>query len=395
MIATASHNALDQTVNSSGEPPHTEPLHTEPASTWNRRTLRRGQSGLIGIDVGSRYLKIAQVDFRGGVFHLRGARLIELEQTPGGAGHVEEWSLGSLVREAVGSTEFHGRRIACVLPNSCYQETSVDIEPTPDRPVEETARGHVSQTGSLGESGSAVDFWKIPLPPSSGACSRESYRMVRVSESVVKKVGMDFQKAGFHLHCVDGPAMARARCTRIQDPLASQDNLAVLDWGYSLATLTFIVQGIPVFSRALRDCSYSRLLQVTARELGMTQSNTDVLLRQYGLPGVEPPPRGRELIRQTILDTLRPAIHQMGDELQRTMAYLERKFPRCRPERLLLTGGGAALNNGAHWLSRISGLKAHCWSPSCLRQTERFGCSPALFAGAVALSALTCPLFRE
>ncbi len=353
----------------------------------------RLRAGMIGVDVGSRFLKLAQVDAVGGPLRLRAAATIDLRADDNGISD-RKLDLAAVIRETLRSRCFRGKTLACLLPGSSYHEEPVELHARTSGATQTDIQRVLESRNPLAASANSLGFWKIPSGSEDKPSGPDRYRVVTVAEDKLTEFIDDLHAAGLIVRCIDGPSMTALRLVELENPRNMDRNVAVLDWGYSTTTLTFVSQGVPVFTRTLRDCNYNRVVEETAETLDVKQSSAQVLLQRFGFPQ-EFPGAEEAAIAQTIFDGTQSSRRTLAHELDRTIAYLQRKNALALPDRMLVIGAGSALRNLPGWLSRVTKFATERWSMAGLESEVRLPCPPPIFARAIALSAMFLEPFRS
>lgn len=343
---------------------------------------KRATPGWIGIDVGSAWVKVAQVESTGARLRLRAAAAIPVHDVSVD-GDLNWGLLATAIRNLRDDTTLRGRNTACVLTNQSYQCERLDFDGDPTEQREEILRV-ISKRMSRPESDIAVDFWTLP-----DRRRQSAVQTVAMKKRTGDELGRALNKAGLSISCLDSPMTVAARCAALQMSGRTPRNVAVINWGQSMATLTAVNDGVPCFHRGFRNCGLANGIQALANHLSISTADATVLLQRYGLPQ-STQTTAQMRIATTIFGALRGPLRDFRNELERTLAYIGRKLGLGQPEGILLTGGGGCIPGLDAWLADDTGYPTECWSPdrtvlSCPLSRET---SLPLFAQAVALSAL-------
>ncbi|MFQ5734638.1 MAG: pilus assembly protein PilM [Planctomycetaceae bacterium] len=357
------------------------------------RVLTSGRPGWVGIDLGSRFLKIAQVVSDGGGLRVRAAEMIELSRSQRESG-IDPAEIVSTVGGVLRSADILGTSVACLLPKSAYEHERVELPNCDGASIEQGLLRHLGRRSAPDLRGTSMDFWKIPGSKDSVEKTEHGVQVVSVRNDLVEQLIQGLHKSGYQVRCIDGPMMTAARAVELDDPANSDRNVAVVDWGHSTATFTLVSQGIPVLVRSLRDSDYARIIGAVSGRFEIDGNDAEVLLRRYGLPDVDER-RPADEIRKAIFTHVRESLRVVCEELDRTIHYTSRKLSLAKPDRLVLTGGGAAVGNLSLWLQRRTGIETSHWSPASLKTDDHRSQPVAVFANAMALSALSLSPFRR
>lgn len=353
------------------------------ASGVTRRLKSRlnGQRGLIGVDVGTRVIKLAQVERYRSTWRLADIRVVPLAHNRKLSGlAIEEGLIGeSLEGLKNGPSRFAGRHAACLLPTD-ISEPEAQMLP---QASECEFRSMVQTDGQGSDADSVVDVW------SDRQAWDESTPLVRVSslsvpEGAARQCAEDLLSHGLHCEFLDGLPFAMSRAVRLVDPDAELQTVAALDWGHSKPLLTVLRNGVPAFTRVLRTCGTEHIESAVEAALDATPYQTARLLSLTPIGAPESESRLSGVLNRLLSPQLERAISQ----IRRTLTFLGQEYPELVPARLWLLGGGATITGIDTYIAERLELETNVWqlpqwqlAPS-LRQLKQ----QPLFASAVGLS---------
>jgi Tfp pilus assembly PilM family ATPase len=127
------------------------------------------------------------------------------------------------------------------------------------------------------------------------------------------------------------------------------------------------------------------VLRPLEESLHLSHEQCAHLLQRYGMSGAAAPPRAPvDVVRQLVAQPL----GELVEELERTVAYVAQQFPKLKPARLWLLGGGAAIRGlPAHLGERVR-LPTQAWRLPAASENAEAEAEDAAFGAAAALSAL-------
>lgn len=137
---------------------------------------------------------------------------------------------------------------------------------------------------------------------------------------------------------------------------------AILDIGFSRSCL-LLLRGEEIHSaREITTAGHS-FTQILGRELDLPVEQAEKLKREHGL--LEAPDASGEAasMLRSIHGALRPVVERLAAEVERTIGFMQEERGEQRPERLLLTGGGACLPGLAAMMADLLGLPVEIWDP--------------------------------
>ena len=317
--------------------------------------------GYLGIDLGSRAIKMAQIEQTDGQIRLIDAVVIRrnanwnLTDQPIQAPCSSAPELAAAKR--VG-TRFSGHQAASTMTMGLCDVRQVAMIATDDE--QESREQIVQQLKTVERFGiqpRQFDYWTLPEAWSQG--EPKSY-VLSLRQDWAEQFAEDQYRAHLKTRCIDGLPMALARAAEWAVPSRHRGPIAVLDWGYSRATFCVVLAGKPVFVRMLRGGGYERVVKTVAESLNLTHDEAESLLQTRGL---SPEPDGcTDRVESVLSGILTAPLQCLFDELNRTLRFLKidrrKEFPSC----LLLFGAGALLKHVPAWFQQRTGLDVAPWT---------------------------------
>jgi Tfp pilus assembly PilM family ATPase len=345
----------------------------------------RRSYGLVGVDLGARAIKLAQLERTPAGLRLVNARVIVRESgdEDDGADTIAWWE-ETLSNERL-DTQFIGRAAACI---ASAPSADVQLLTIPDGSAKEQRamlEGELASQAGGGMERYAFDFWTIP---GNGATSaEENVAAATLSIDDGERIAKALQSSGLICQQIEPKALAMARAQRLLGTPAEQP-VAVLDWGYEQACLLIIHQGRPLFLRNLRDCGFRRVLSSLAHALEMTDADSQTLLTAVGLAGPDAAEAELPPVRDAIENVAVQPLQSLLVELHKTLNYIGEHRPRLRPVELRLCGGGATIRNITFRLEERLGRAVRAWRCDSVHDFGLLAGRTPLFAGALAVSGL-------
>ncbi len=346
--------------------------------------------GWIGVDLGTRAVKLVQVERRGTYLDVDHALIIQRHSPWSAETQSDSAPLnsGDEIRAALSLPPgFYGRLAACTLPMSLCDVRSFNIRPGTDAERREEVSTQLSAVYGNELDAREFDFWPIDTAKETQA-NVDNVSVLSVSHESSMQVANEFSHAGLAVQTLDGIPLALARAIQLGGNAYSEHPVAVVDWGYSRATLCLVAQGCPLFVRCLRDSGFDALLHELSRHLGISLDEAGRLLVEHGLPNPGPA-IGKEL-QQVIAEVSAAAVSVFVEELSRTLTYLTSHRRPVAPDQVVLMGAGATIKNVTTFLEDKIGMPIRIWRP----ENIRINCESAaklpleLLGPAIALSSL-------
>jgi len=356
--------------------------------------IKSGEKGWIGVDIGTRTIKLAQVERARHGLRLSEAMIVQ-RRTPWTDGDENLSATPAQSHEEISaalalSERFVGRTAACVLPMGVHDVRALRI---PAGAESERRAMIASELESVfeGESGAReIGFWDVNAKGKTEKQGAKNVSVLSLTRPWASQAATDLARAKLKCQALDGPPLAIARAVQMALPTPTAGPVAAVDWGFSSTTFGVIVDGRPLYTRCLRDCSLGQVIRSVRNALDVSLDEAQHLLTAYGLPDPENRDDGHEDIRAIVGDAAAGSLNEFVEQLSKTLAYYSAQWPGLSPKQIWIFGGGATVRGMINYLSRAIPLPIDVWRlPQVHSKTETQQTSPpALLATAIALSTL-------
>ena len=348
-----------------------------------------GNTGWIGVDIGTHTVKLAQVERRGGRVQVAEALVVRRREpwqdsgvsAPPVADSGEEMTAGL----SLGSG-FIGRKAAVSLTMTLCDVRALKVSEEPVDQWRESVQRELGIASGWGNEPREFDFWSIDFGNEKSA-SAENVIAASISQEWAQQVAKDLSAAKLTGQVLDVLPLSLARAIELAAPGSSNVPVAAVDWGYRRATFCVVLSGRPVFVRCLRDASFASVLAALCQSLSISNEEAQKLLTERGLPS--PTSSGVDDLQEVIAEVAAQPLQIFAEELERTMTFLRQQRRALIPQKIVLFGGGAAIRNiGPHLSSKMETAVAPWTLDGTQQAVGRNQLPLALFGSAVALSAL-------
>ncbi len=347
---------------------------------------QRRSKGWIGLELGHRSITIAQVQRSARTVCVTAAcEMPRTAPTPGAAASCETYqdvSGHELETARLLAGRISGRAAACVLPMSATELTHASLPPA------EPAEQHAMVANELGARGQQFDFWPSELRREEDSSDLLDVNVISVSEKLAAEVAQTLMAARLDCRILDGLPHAVARAVEMAVPSHFGRPLAAMHLAYDGAMFVLSRDGVPVFTRQLRDVGMHRIVARVSESLALSEEEAVHVLREFGLPEAKPRHCEAGQLQEIISEIAEGPLEEIADEFQRTLSYLSSFGAEAAPDSVCLLGDGAAIRNLASYLTTKTDVSMWNWSlPGAQWLDTVSGAAPAL-AVAVALSSL-------
>jgi Tfp pilus assembly PilM family ATPase len=364
------------------------------------KVMFRRRRGWIGIDIGSRSVKVAQVEREpSGQLRLRQSAVIG-RSTPwpddnAGMASPHVSSQRELFAALTCGEGFRGHRAACILPLHLYGFRGLRIPPGSPEERRSMIAAALQDAWDDVDEECEFDFWDTDTHEAKHRQDEPNLNVLALSRRWTRQLTEDAAQAGLRLEVLDGPPLAIARAVVLTPKGQVKSPHVAIDWGFTNTTLCVVQQGRALYTRRIRSCGLRLVCDCVRDSLRVTQEEIHHLLLAFGLPGGSGGPP--HPLQQAIAGAAGEPLGHLAEEIRRTLAYFQVQRRELIPEKIWLMGGGASVHNAAAWLSAECGRPVDAWhltaaddgpaNPLADREPPGAAATPML-AAAIALSAL-------
>lgn len=350
--------------------------------------IARYKTGLIGVDIGNSTVKVVQV-----ARSARGFEVPAMAAIP----RSECWAVERMFDEPPRSTAdqlrtarslglgFRGRRVAAALPMSLCDVQLLD-------PARSThPRGGADLVAAVEtltqHPAHHLRCATWPAEPTEDE-SPPRENLIAVAANWTDQLCDDIASVGWSCQIIDALPFCLARAVWMVDSRTRHGPIGAIDLGYRQATFCVVLDGRPVYTRALKGCSQQHLLEELARGLGVDSTEVETLLVEHGVAG----PASEQCSETVgvIAEVAAEPLAHLDEELRRTMDYLKCQRNSIVPQEIVLFGGGATIRGLAEELTARLRCDVYRWRLDGRRRgdVEEQGTPTCIFGPAIALSAL-------
>jgi type IV pilus assembly protein PilM len=326
---------------------------------WARHTA-------IGIDIGNRTLKAAQLSYRRSGLRVSALAICPRVKPDGPVDQEEIRHIQGVLRRQ----GFSGSKVVLAVADGQLLRGILQLPPTvPAAAVSQMARMELARIHHIEPQGFELVCW---APPTSQEAGRSNMQTVAVAcpHAVAQPLLEDFERAGLDVIALDARTAAAARaCRTLAAP--GTEVTAILDLGWSTTKLLLVCGETVIYERLLKS-DLTVLTSALAKRFKITQAAASQLVDTLGVASRQAPGQFDDDTRLALQDLLRHYGQTMMEELKVPFAYA-RQYHVEGVRRLLLLGGGASLAELADVLSASPEIKV-------LRAAPRdvLGCDEAI-----------------
>ncbi|MCY4647408.1 MAG: type IV pilus assembly protein PilM [Gammaproteobacteria bacterium] len=295
----------------------------------------------IGLDVGSRYLKVVQVSHAGSAPEVSRIAVRALTEAGGGA------HAGAAVVEGIvklfRDSGLRGRQVVTGVGGHDVIVKRVELERMKPSELREVIRWEAEQHLPFDTASVELDFQILssgdPMDVLLVAAKRN---LVHGATDIVSAAGL-----GLEVLDVDGFALGNALIHN--HPEAADGIVMVADMGWETTTVVVVEEGIPAVTRDLHF-GVRALCKTVQRETGLETRALEAMIRG-------------QRVSPDLQSVIEVAVDEMAVELERASAFLKTRPADLGLGRVYLSGGGARIPGLADALGRILSVETHVANP--------------------------------
>lgn len=313
--------------------------------TTSRPARKTASAGtMVGIDIGCHSIKIVQLEAGSGAPRPRVCRVVPhaIPLTPNDSDRCLDEIGRTLQRAWSSRNRWWPLPAACTLSMNLMTFRTLELPVAVDEPnsPQEWRNAFLAET-EAGPGTWIVEGWptQVELPTRGG----RSYALLGIDEEFASAISHQLWRCGLDCQVLDGLpfAMARAVAATSNGGAMPGGAVAVIDWGETAMTLTVVVDGLPCFTRVLRDCELKTLTTAVMRTLNLETDQCRQVLEAYGFGRAASGGEASDM-SSLLAEIAVPYLNQLGEELRRTWLFLQHLSGQT-PNRVVLMGGGATL----------------------------------------------------
>lgn len=310
--------------------------------------MKRPMISPIGIEIGSRWVRAAQLIRVAGPWRLHAA--VELPRREGSSLDDETSRLAGVLERR----GFHWNDVVVAVPPDRLLGAVLELPPrTSQAPVRQLASAEIGRMHRVDPSAMEVALWEIPA--SNRMANGCDYMVAACPHDTANQFMDSFEVAGLRVRALDLPQLATLRaCAASIRPAPSMD--AILEIGWDRCTILVVTDGVIAYERTLEGAEGKALVRcITERVRVDAHSVEDVLTassHRNETIATEDAGATRELEIE-LRDFTTSHITALVEQLNTSFSYISRRYTDRDLGAVHLAGGFATLDGLA---ARVSTL---------------------------------------
>jgi len=289
-----------------------------------------GPNRFLGVDIGTTAIKLSEIHFHNGVFHLAAYGILT------NYGHLErvndaiqtssfkivEDNTSKLLEMVIKKSKINVNNVVMSIPAFSSFTTAIDFPMIPAKEIAQAIPFQAKQYVPIPISEVVLDWQIIEEAP-----GRLQVLLIAVPKDIINRYVKLAKLARLNINAIELESISLARCLMSNDPTPT----VIVDIGGRVTSFT-IVDKTTVRLTTSIDSGGGDLTQVISSGLSIDPFRAEEIKKAYGLK----PPPGQEVVANMMM----PMLDVIRTEAERTMAIYTRKTGQAVSQ-MIVTGGSA------------------------------------------------------
>jgi type IV pilus assembly protein PilM len=320
-------------------------------------TIQHSAPTVIGVDVGRRTIKAAQLAVAGDRYRVLALSLVSRPEAEQETSPADVLALKD-IRKRQG---FRGRDLVLAAPEKPLLRAALQLPAkVSGAPVAQIVRMELSRLHNVPPDSFEMAYWE--LRAANGSKPTAQALAVGCPHTVANTLLDLFEDAGFRVVALDvRPAAAARACAPLLLP--APQITALVDLGWRSSSLLFVCGQSLIYERSLDGVFLAELADRLVEAFGISLESACQIINTVGLAPEAAGQTDRETL-EAIRKHLRSHFDKLLEELKVPVSYVNHHFPGEGVKRLLLLGGSAAVPHLAACCQERLGLEVRPAGPS-------------------------------
>lgn len=303
----------------------------------------------VGLDLGSKTIKIVELEKEGAGFKLSSSGVIGYTGNPVSQikDDKEMAGLAEAIRKLGKEAKISSKEISLALPESLVFTRTIRFPPLTDQEIAAAVKWEAEQYIPIPLEEAIIEH-QIVERLEGGAKPSVTVLLVASPKALVEKYIKVVTAAGFTVVGVETEALALARA------LAPVQGVAMLmDFGAASTSMVIVKNGMVAFSRSI-PIAGDAFTRALSQGLGMAREQAEEYKKTYGL--------SKEL-EGKVKATLDPVFNLVIDEVKKAIHFYQSEEKGEAPGSVIVSGGTSTMPEAIGTLSDLLGLEVVVGNP--------------------------------
>jgi type IV pilus assembly protein PilM len=304
----------------------------------------------VGVDIGSRTIKIVELSKEGDAWSLKGSGVIGYQGvTPE---HIKEEKdlvpLSQAIKSLYKEANISSREVNVAIPESQVFTRTIKFPPLTDQEIASAVKWEAEQYVPIPIAEAVVQHVVIERKQASTP-PEVVVLLVAAPRKLVEAYVKLFQMSGITVTNAETELVA---LTRVLSPQGQ--TVMILDFGARSTDIAIAKDGQLRFSRTIPTAGEA-FTRAVAQGLGVEYQQAEEYKRAYGL--------SQQQLEGKIKGALDPVFRIVVDEIKKAIHYYQTEEKGEAPKSVILTGGTAGLPEALSFLSKLLGMEVVIGNP--------------------------------
>lgn len=302
----------------------------------------------IGIDIGSKTIKIVEIEKEGKGYKLAASGAVGYEGVhPADAKDDKELvPLSDVIRKLHKEAHIRGKEVSVALPESLVFTRTIKFPPLTDQEVESAVKWEAEQYIPIPLSEAIVEHQIVER--SQNAQGGVIVLLVASPRALVEKYIKLLAGAGLTTVGVETEALAISRSLSPET-----GTVLLLDFGAQSSDIVVVKDGMVRFSRSIPTAgeAFTRAL---SQSLGIEYQQAEAYKKTYGLS---------KDLEGKVKESLAPVFNLVGEEIKKAIHFYQTEEKGEAPQSVVVSGGTSSMPEAVSTLTSILGVEVVVGNP--------------------------------
>lgn len=313
----------------------------------------------IGLDIGTRALKLVQVEQTKSTWRVINSLLLPYPcGAPATSADISQGFVRAVLEDVFSQSAWQTiKKAGCVFSMDLSRMHTVSLPAGTETEHRQMAESELAEAEDWNSAEQVFDLWCDAISSAKNTAEIPVH-VLSIPRSAATALAYDLLPFGMQCDAIDGLPFAIARAVSLS--LEEDDvPVAALDWGASAVLFVLCEQGRPVFIRRFRDCGSFRIVEQIEKRLGLAAPECARLLESLG---IESSDHGlQNNVARIVAHATQTTLRVLLEEMSRTLRFLKADLG-IAPERLVLLGGGSSIRHISRQITEWTGLDVENWA---------------------------------
>lgn len=301
--------------------------------------LRGQHKTKIGLEIGAKTIKVAQLQIRHGVWQSLNGLCIK-RVSPDSDLNAEEVKR---VTDAIYRHDFQGQSVVASVPREAQLFAVVDAPSAGSgAPVSQITRQQLAMQYHYAPQEIESDYWRLPaINPGHEATKGVAVGCKNKDAETLLNL---LEEGGLDVEALDVSSLAIGRvCKATGAAINNGEITAVVDLGWRYSSMTLHLNDVVIYERILHGANLQGLYETLGNRYGMTEKACDRFMERFGIDDLE----DQSIDGATQLPSVQNIIRKYGEalieEIKISLSYVNHEYPDQQLGRVVIAGGGAQI----------------------------------------------------